>query len=455
VAKLFSLNPATEEVIQEFEEISDADVQVGLSLAEAAFLKWKHSDFSERSKLFKRLSAELLADKERLAQIITLEMGKPIKDSYAEIEKCASACEFYADNSEKFLADEAVKTDASSTYISFEPLGVILLVMPWNFPFWQALRCAIPTIIAGNTVILKHASNVPQCSLAIAELFTKAGFDEGIFQSLLITSRKVEQILRDPRIKGVALTGSDKAGAAVAAIAGSEIKKSVLELGGSDPFIVLAGADIVKAAEKAVDSRMRNAGQSCNSAKRFIVEKSVAQEFIDQFTLQLQLRQVGDPLDEKTNIGPVATQQGLADIESQVNRSVEMGAQVIHGGKRMVGKGYFYMPTIVTNVKKGMPLYDEETFGPVAGIIVVEDATEAVKVANDTVYGLGSSIWTNDMELARKIIPQIAAGNVYINEMVRSHYLMPYGGINKSGYGRELSHYGIKEFVNIKSVWIK
>lgn len=450
-----TLNPATEEVIKTFEELSEKQIEQKLAKAQATFESWRQTSFKERAELMNKLAKIFKDDAKKIGEIMTLEMGKPITQAIAESEKCGWVCEYYAQNAEKFLANEKVETDAGESYVAFDPIGLVLAVMPWNFPFWQVIRFAAPTIMAGNVGILKHASNVPQSAAKLEEIFLQAGFPEGVFQNLHIGSSKVEGLIRDPRIKAVTLTGSEYAGTQVAQVAGEEVKKTVLELGGSDPFIVLEDADIPNTCEIATTSRNINAGQSCISAKRFIIVESVAAEFTKLFVEKFEAMKIGDPMEEDTTIGPVATKTGLEELERQIKESVEQGAKILTGGKRVGDKGYFLQPTILGDVKPGMPAYSEEFFGPVASVIVVKDEVEAIKVANSTTFGLGASIWTADIERAKRIIPQIDSGAVFVNGMVKSDPRMPFGGEKRSGYGRELSHYGIKEFVNIKSVWIK
>ena len=455
-----SKNPATEEVLKTFKEVSSEELERGLVLAENAFKYWKQTSFKERADLVRKLAEYLRAHAEDFSKLQMLEMGKTMKSGPMGIEKCVSLCDYYADNAEHILKQEVLKTDKKEQYVQFDPLGVVLAIMPWNFPFWQVYRFAVPAIMAGNVGLLKHASNVPQCAEAIEESFRAAGFPEGVFQNLLLPAGRVEGLIRDRRIAAVTLTGSEKAGSEVARVAGEEIKKVVLELGGSDPFIVFADADMEKAAKTAVQARLQaNVGQSCISAKRFIVEESVRDIFTKAVVEEFSKLSVGDPSDKNTDIGPLATEQILLEVEKQVNKSVELGAKVVYGGKRKDGKGlsaqagYFYLPTVLVNVKKGMPVYDEEVFGPVLPIISFKTEAEAIQLANDTRYGLGASIFTSDIEKSKRMIPQIEAGNVCVNDMVKSDPRAPFGGIKKSGYGRELGTYGIKEFVNIKNVW--
>lgn len=451
-----SKNPATEEVLKTFEEISDEELERKLSVASETFKNWKKTSFKERADLMRKLGEYLRSHTEELSRLQMLEMGKTMKSGPVGIDKCASLCDYYADNAESILSAEILHTDKKEQYVEFDPLGVVLAVMPWNFPFWQVYRFAVPAIMAGNVGILKHASNVPQCAEAIEESFRIAGFPEGIFQNLFLSSSRVEGVIRDDRVVAVSLTGSEKAGSEVASVAAKEIKKAVLELGGSDPFVVFADADINESAKFAVMSRLQNnVGQSCISAKRFIIEESIKEEFTKKVVEEFSKLSVGDPSDKDTDVGPLATKQILEEVEKQVELSVSLGAKVAYGGARREGNGYFYLPTVLTNVKKGMPVYDEEVFGPVLPIILFKNEEEAIQIANDTRYGLGASIFTSDIVKAKRIIPLIEAGNVCINDMVKSDPRTPFGGVKRSGYGRELSDYGIKEFVNIKNVWIK
>ncbi len=435
-----STNPYTQNIINTYNELSDSQVQEKINIAQNAFASWRNTSIQERKKLMLNLAQKIHAKKEELSKIITQEMGKITKESIAEIEKCALGCEYYANNAQKFLKKEIVKTDAKESYVSFEPLGVILAVMPWNYPFWQVLRFAAPTIMAGNVGILKHASNVPQCGVEIEKLFIDSGFPKGVFQNLLISSGKVANVIKDNRVKAATLTGSEYAGSQVASLCGAEIKKTVLELGGSDPFIILKDADIKKACATGAISRLLTCGQTCISAKRFIVEKVVAQQVLEILRNNFENLILGDPMDSNTNIGPMATKKGVNEIDAQVQASIKLGAKLITGGKRWGSQGYFYTPTILTNLKKGMPAYDEEIFGPVISFFEVDDVDEAIKLANDTPFGLGASIWTQDLKLAEKLIPQIEAGAVFVNNLVKSDLRLPFGGIKKSGYGRELSH---------------
>jgi len=396
----------------------------------------------------------LRADKARFATLLTSEMGKPIVEAEAEIEKCAWTATWIADNVARLLADEPVESTATRSYVRFQPVGVVLAVMPWNFPFWQAFRAALPALSAGNVMLLKHSSNVPQSALAIEEVFREAGVPEGVFQTLLIGSGAVERIIADHRVAAVTLTGSDTAGALVAASAGKALKKAVLELGGSDPFIVLADADLNAAATVACRARNQNNGQSCIAAKRFIVEEAVADEFEQRFAAAVAALKVGDPMDRGNQVGPLARGDLVDDLERQVGESLRLGARALTGGKRIKGDGYFFEPTVLTNVRPGMPAYHEETFGPVAAVIRVKDAEDALRVANDSEFGLGSSIWTADVARAQKLAERVEAGQVFVNGMVASDARLPFGGVKRSGYGRELSAYGIKEFTNIQTIWV-
>ncbi|MCX6757875.1 MAG: NAD-dependent succinate-semialdehyde dehydrogenase [Candidatus Nomurabacteria bacterium] len=450
-----SKNPATEEVIKDYKELSNEELEQKIQNAKESFLSWKETSFFERSKLMHAHATYLRLHAEEMAILASIEMGKTKNAALTEIEKCAFTCDYYAENAERILSPEKLDTPAQENYASFEPLGIVFAVMPWNFPYWQVYRFAVPALMAGNVGLLKHASNVPGCAEAMEKAFLETGFPSGVFQNLFLSSSRVENVIRDSRIIAVTLTGSEKAGRSVASIAGDEIKKTVLELGGSDPFIVLDDADIEAAADSAMIGRMQNnAGQSCISAKRFIVIDSIAEKFTKAFVSRFEKLIIGDPLSSETNVGPLANEQGLLEIERQVNESVSLGAKVLYGGKRFGDKGYFYMPTILSNVAKGMPVYDEEVFGPVAPIIVVSSEEDAIRIANDTPFGLGSTIFTKDLEKAKKLAKKIEAGNVFINGFVRSDPRAPFGGIKRSGYGRELSDYGIKEFVNIKNVWI-
>jgi len=450
-----SRNPATEELLKEFAELTKEEINQKLEFADQSFKSWRDSTLEERDQLLKNLAEILIERKEDIAKLASLEIGQPIKSVYSEIEKCATLARYYEGRIEEFLKDEIIATEAQMSYVTHEPLGTILGIAPWNFPFWMAFRFIIPTICAGNTVVLKHASNVPQCALAIQNIMIEAGFPEGVFQTLLVSSSQVESIINDPRIKGVSFSGSESAGAIVASQAGKEIKKSLLELGGSDAFIIFEDADLPSTVKILVENRLRNAGQACNSPKRVFVHKNILSEFTTLAKEILANVKLGDPLDLTTEIGPLASLKGLKDVERQISESVAKGAKIITGGKRIEKKGFFYEPTIIINVNPGMPVFDEEVFGPVIAVIEFENNLEAIKLANDSRYGLGASIWTKDIEEAKKYINKLETANVFVNQPVRSDPRLPYGGTKKSGYGRELSNFGIKEFINIKTVVIK
>jgi len=449
-----SINPATEEVIATFEQFTPAQVEQALVEADAAFRQWRRRSFGERSKVMRRAAELLRTRKERYAGLITAEMGKPITQAEAEVEKCAWVCEYFADNAERFLARRTAQTNARLSYVAFEPLGVVLAVMPWNFPFWQVFRFAAPTLMAGNTAVLKHASNVPQCALAIEEVFRDAGFPRGVLRTVLVPGGAVEAIIDDARVRAVTLTGSNTTGEKVAAAAGRAIKKTVLELGGSDPFVVLDDADLAAAAATAVRSRFQNGGQSCIAAKRFIVVASVAEEFERRFVEGIRKLKVGDPTDRTVDVGPLARADLRDTVDRQARESVAQGARVVLGGAPQPGRGYFYQPTLLTNVKLEMPAWREELFGPVAVLVHATDTDAAIALANDTIYGLGANLWTRDLARAQVLASRIEAGSVFINGMVASDPRLPFGGVKQSGYGRELSDFGIHEFVNIQTVWM-
>jgi len=449
-----SINPYNAELLKKFTEDSDQKIEKALSLGESTFRTWSATPFSVRRELM-HTCADLLEKRiEELAEIITLEMGKVIAESRAEIKKCAWVCRYYADHAEAFLQDEKLEVEEAESYLVYDPLGIVLAIMPWNFPFWQVFRFAAPGLMAGNTGLLKHASNVPQCALAIEDIFRAAGFPDGAFQTLLIGSGKVNRVIDDPRVKAVTLTGSDIAGRKVAERAGRNLKKLVLELGGSDPFIVLKEADLEQAAATAVKARMINCGQSCIAAKRFIVEEAIFDGFIEIFNATISGLKGGDPLMEENDYGPMAREDLVEEIDQQVATSVSLGAKVLIGGNRSGTASCFFSPTILTKVRPGMPAFDEELFGPVAAVISAKDASEAVEIANASRFGLGASLWTKDIDHARQLARKIETGAVFVNAMVASHPHVPFGGIKDSGYGRELSHLGIREFMNTKSVWI-
>ena len=450
-----TINPANGKVLKSFTELSRAEVFEAIEKADEEFQSWRETDFGSRSKLMKNAARILRDGKEHYGRILTLEMGKTITQAIAEVEKCSWVCDYYADNAEKILGDEIVKTDASESYVRFDPLGIILAVMPWNFPFWQVFRFAAPTLMAGNVCLLKHASNVPMSAIAIEEIFMKAGFPIGAFKTLLVGSALVKEIIEHPKVKAATLTGSEPAGKNVAQACGSKLKKTVMELGGSDPFIVLEDADIDQAVKTAVTARLINNGQSCIAAKRFIIVEKIYEEFGKKFVDRMRNTKVGDPLKHETELGPIARENLLLELDQQVKQSVAKGAVVLCGGKRIEREGFFYEPTVVANLKKGMPAYDDEIFGPVASLIKAKDEKDAVAIANDSSFGLGASLWTANISKAKELAGEIQSGSVFINGMVKSDPRLPFGGIKNSGYGRELSHYGIKEFVNIKTVWIK
>ena len=450
--KFQTINPSTEEVITEHEIIPKDKVLEIARNSKTAFNEWKQLDISEREDYFRKLAQVLRSNKERYAKLMTLEMGKPIRQSLTEVEKCAWSAEIYADTAGKWLEEEIVHADGKKHIVAFEPLGTILSIMPWNFPFWQAFRFAIPTLIAGNVSILKHSNVVPQCALAIEEAFNEAGFPSYVFKTVITDHETVAELIKSDLTQGVSLTGSTSAGARVAELAGRNLKKVVLELGGSDPFIVLDDADVEFAAKSAVSGRTMNSGQSCIAAKRFIVMKSVADEFSRIFSEMTNALIVDDPMDMKTDVGPLVNKDGLTQIEMQVHDAVSKGAMILAGGNRLERKGYFYKPTVLSNIKNNMKVVTEEVFGPVAPIIIVNDEEEAIKVANNSEFGLGASIWTSDEAKGLEIAKKIEAGDVFINSIVKSDPRMPFGGIKKSGIGRELSKYGLREFVNIKGI---
>jgi succinate-semialdehyde dehydrogenase / glutarate-semialdehyde dehydrogenase len=450
-----SINPATGGEIKTFESLTDEQIDEKLGLAARAFRRYWKTPFSDRAKKMVRVAEILEEEKEEFARLMTSEMGKTFTAAVAEAEKCAWVCRYYAENAERFLSDEVAETGAARSYVRYQPLGPILAVMPWNFPFWQVFRHVAPGLMAGNVILLKHASNVPQCALAIEDVVLRAGFPEGTFQTLLIGSGKVQAVIDDPRVRGVTLTGSEGAGRQVGSEAGENIKKTVLELGGSDPFIVMPSADLEEAVNTAVTARTLNNGQSCINAKRIIVHGEIADEFERRYVEAMQALKVGDPMDEETDMGPLAMPQILEDVDEQVKKSVEAGAKILTGGKPMNAEGNFYPPTVITDIPEDSPAYKEEIFGPVASLFRARDIDEAVRIANDTSFGLGASAWTNDPEEQETFINEIEAGQVFINSMVASDPRMPFGGVKASGYGRELSVYGLREFVNVKAVWIE
>jgi succinate-semialdehyde dehydrogenase/glutarate-semialdehyde dehydrogenase len=454
MATMSSVNPATGEVLARFEEHADAEVEQRLARAEEAFRSWRRRPFAERAALMRRAAEVLDGGKERWGRIMTLEMGKTLKAAVAEAEKCAWVCRYYAENAERFLADEEVKASATRSFVRCLPLGPVLAVMPWNFPFWQVFRFAAPSLMAGNVGVLKHASNVPQSALAIEEVFREAGFPAGCFQTLLVGSGRVQRIVEDERIRAVTLTGSEGAGAAVASAAGRAIKKTVLELGGSDPFVVMPSAKLDAAVKTAVTARTINNGQSCIAAKRFIVHEAVYDRFEKDFVARMGALRVGDPMDPDTDVGPLATPAELEKLVQQVNAALSGGARLLLGGKPLGGKGSFYPPTVIGGVSRSSPSYREEIFGPVAMLFRVRDLDEAIAVANDVPFGLGSAVWTNDRAEIERFVNDLEAGATFVNAMVASDPRLPFGGVKRSGYGRELARDGIREFVNVKSVAI-
>jgi succinate-semialdehyde dehydrogenase / glutarate-semialdehyde dehydrogenase len=449
-----TLNPATGELVREFKPHTDAEVDAKLQRGIDTFHTWRRVPFAERKKLMLRACDVLEQNKEEFARIMVLEMGKPFTAAVQEAEKSARGCKFYAENAERFLADEPAQSSATRSYVKYQPLGPVLAVMPWNFPFWQVFRFAAPGMMAGNVGVLKHASNVPQCALAIEDVFRRAGFPEGVFQTLLIGSEKTARVIEDERIVAVTLTGSVGAGSSVASTAGKHIKKTVLELGGSDPFIVMPSVNLEQTCATAVQARTINNGQSCIAAKRFIVHEKIADEFERRFVERMKALKIGDPMDSATDVGPLAMADLVDDLEQQVQDSVSAGARVLCGGKRIKGKGFFYEPTVLTNIPKESPAHRDELFGPVASLYRANDIHEAIAIANDTKFGLGASLWSNDEAERAAFVEEIEAGMAFINGMVASDPRIPFGGVKQSGYGRELSVHGIREFVNTKTVCI-
>ena len=450
-----SVNPATGETIKTFESLDEAQIDDKLQRGADTFSSYRRTDFKERESMMMRAAEILETEKDDFARLMTVEMGKPIKGAVGEAEKCAWVCRYYAETGRQHLADKLIETNAKKSYVRFQPLGPVLAVMPWNFPFWQVFRFAAPALMAGNVGLLKHASNVPQCALAIEDIFRRAGFPAGAFQALLVGSEVVQRILEDPRVVAATLTGSEPAGRSVAGIAGKQVKKTVLELGGSDPFIVMPSADLQEAVTTAVKARTINNGQSCIAAKRFIIAADIYDEFERSFVAEMQALRVGDPLDEATDIGPLATEQILKDVDEQVKTSVAAGAHILMGGKKLDGPGNFFPPTVLANIPHGSPAYCEEVFGPVALLFRVNNIDDAIELANATTFGLGSAAWTNEPDEQERFIEDLEAGSVFINSMVASDPRLPFGGIKHSGYGRELGEFGIREFVNSKTIWIR
>jgi succinate-semialdehyde dehydrogenase / glutarate-semialdehyde dehydrogenase len=449
-----SINPATGEKLKEFQPHEDVDIEKRLKCATTAFETYRGEPFTKRAQLMISVATLLEREKKELAHTITLEMGKLFRDSVAEIEKCARGCRYYAENAERFLEDEVAQTDAARSYVRYQPIGPVLAIMPWNFPFWQVFRFAAPALMAGNVGILKHAANVPQCALAIEQLFCRAGFEEGVFQTLLIEAKRVERLVVDPRIKAVTLTGSEGAGSVVGSAAAREIKKSVLELGGSDPFIVMPSADFGLAVSTAVKARTINTGQSCIAAKRFFIADKIYDDFLNNFVERMRSLKVGDPFDETTEIGPLASERILNGVHEQVQKTIAAGAKLLTGGNRIAGPGFFYEPTVLANVPKDSPAFREEVFGPVAAVLRVRDAEEAVELANDSRFGLAASAWTNDKIEQELFASELESGMVFINAMSASDPRLPFGGVKRSGFGRELGAAGIREFMNAKTIWI-
>ena len=452
--RILSISPTNGEILREYEPHSSEAVERKLELASETFRDYRKTAFSKRAQMMGRAAEILEAGKEAFGRMMTQEMGKPLQAAVQETEKCAFGCRYYAQNAEKFLADEEATTSAKRSFVRYQPLGPILAIMPWNFPFWQVFRFAAPGLMAGNVGLLKHASNVPQCALAIEEVFRQAGFPEGVFQSLLVDSDHVAEIIADRRVAAVTLTGSVGAGSSVASAAGKAIKKTVLELGGSDPFIIMPSASLDRAVETAVQARIINNGQSCIAAKRFIVHQQIAEQFSQKFVRRMASLKVGDPMDPATDVGPLATADGLRSLEAQVMKTVQMGARVLLGGKRVDRPGNFFEPTVLRNIPKGSPAFEDELFGPVASIFEAGSMREAIGIANDSQFGLGSCAWTNDGAERDLFIEEIESGLAFVNGMVASDPRIPFGGVKHSGYGRELSHHGIREFVNAKTVSI-
>jgi succinate-semialdehyde dehydrogenase/glutarate-semialdehyde dehydrogenase len=448
-----SVNPATGQTVRTFDPLTSAQLEARLQCAADAYRRQRRTTFAERATLMARAAEILESEKEAFGRIMAAEMGKTLKSAMEEAAKSAWGCRYYAEHAERFLADEVIETTASRSFVTYQPIGPVLAVMPWNFPFWQVFRFAAPALMAGNVGLLKHASNVPQCARAIEEIFRRAGFAEGVFQTLLIETDQVKSVIEDRRVAAVTLTGSNAAGSQVASTAGRSIKKSVLELGGSDPFIVMPGADLEAAAATAVKARVVNNGQSCIAAKRFIVAEPVADQFERLFVAGMEALVVGDPMDPKTDVGPLASEAQLRTIAEQVEGSVRVGARILTGGRKLDRQGWYYAPTVLAGVTPDSPVYHEEVFGPVALLFRVQGIEEAIRLANDSPFGLGASAWTRSEADRKRFVTDLEAGMVFINAMVASDPRMPFGGVKESGYGRELSVHGIREFVNIKSVW--
>jgi succinate-semialdehyde dehydrogenase/glutarate-semialdehyde dehydrogenase len=450
-----TINPATGELLRSFEPLSGPEVEGRLRLAAETFRAYRRTSFAARGEMLSRVAEILESRRNRYARLITTEMGKPIAAAVREIEKCARVCRYYAEEAERFLAEDHIPTAALESYVRYEPLGALLAVMPWNFPFWQVLRVTAPALMAGNVVLLKHASNVPQCALAVEEVFRHAGFPAGAFQTLLVGAGEVAGIIADPRVAAVTLTGSEAAGSRVAEEASRRVKKTVLELGGSDPFIVMPSADLEEAVQTGVRARLLNSGQSCIAAKRFIIAGEVYEEFERRFVAGMKSLRVGDPFEEATQVGPLATERVLEDLDAQVRASLVAGARLVLGGRRLARPGFYYAPSVLADVPRDAPAYSEELFGPVALLFRARDAEEAIRLANDTPFGLGASVWTNEESEARRFVEEIEAGSVFVNSLVTSDPRLPFGGVKRSGYGRELGAQGLREFVNAKTVWVQ
>ena len=449
-----SINPANGETLKEFTAIDSSEIEEKLEKATRAFQSFRKTSFAQRANWLNAAADLLEKDKAQLARIMALEMGKLLKAAEQEIAKCAGGCRFYAENAERFLTEQKIETESARNFIRYEPIGPVLAVMPWNFPFWQVFRFAAPALMAGNVALLKHAANVPQCALAIEDIFQRAGFPDGVFQTLLIETAQVRPIIDDPRVKAVTLTGSERAGSEVASAAARQIKKSVLELGGSDPYIVMPSADLPAAVKTGVAARIQNTGQSCIAAKRFILSDKIYKQFVSEFVAKMRALKVGDPLDPATEIGPLASEAILDGVDQQVRKSIEAGAKLLTGGKRIEGPGFFYEPTVLADIPRDSPAYREEIFGPVACCFRASDAAEAIRIANDSSFGLGATAWTNDAAEKELFAKELEAGMVFINSMVASDPRLPFGGAKRSGFGRELGAEGIREFVNIKTVSI-
>ncbi|MDQ3907146.1 MAG: NAD-dependent succinate-semialdehyde dehydrogenase [Acidobacteriota bacterium] len=450
-----TVNPTTEETLKEFSPLSEAEIDQRLARASGAFSAHRRTPFAERAARMTRAAEILETEKDAFARLMTTEMGKPIRSARDEAAKCAWVCRYYAENAERFLSDEDVETSATRSFVRYQPLGVVLAVMPWNFPFWQVFRFAAPALMAGNVGLLKHASNVPQCALAIEEIFRRAGFDGDEFQTLLVESKQVGRVLEDGRVEAATLTGSELAGASVAATAGRQIKKTVLELGGSDPFVVMPSANLEEAAKTAVKARTINNGQSCIAAKRFVVHEKIYDEFVGRLKEGMASLRIGDPMEEETDIGPLATGQIVKDLDEQVRKTVEAGAREFRSPAALPSRGFYFAPSVLEDIPEGTPGACEELFGPVALVFRVASTDEAIRVANDTPFGLGASAWTNDAAERERFASEIESGSVFINAMVASNPRLPFGGVKRSGYGRELSAFGIREFVNVKTVFVK